>query len=253
MLRSIYNSASVRGIWVLMFEIFTCDDDVKITDFIKFFIKKNWGEEFNVFTMNSCADLLRKIEIEEHMPDILIMDINLGDGNGIQTVKRIQEKHPKLKVIYLTGIINYATAIFETNPSYFLLKPINEGDLLEAINKVSREIENDKADSFVIKTNGSEVVLFRKDVTYVESRGRKLVFVMADGKRIEFYEKMDDVQKLLGASFVRSHKSFLINMKYIVERTNKEFYLSNGIVLPISKSNLKEAKIRFVSYLGEAQ
>lgn len=234
-----------------MLEIFVCDDDTNITEFLKFFIMKHFGDNYKVLTMNRCQELIGMVELNERIPDILIMDINLKDGNGIETVKRLQKDHPKLKVIYLTGIINYATAIFETNPAYFLLKPIKENNLIDAITKVSQEIEFDKSDSIVIKTNGSEIILFRRDIMYVESQGRKLVIYLADGKKIEIYEKMDTIHEQLGGSFIRSHKSFLINMKYITERTNKEFYLSDGKVLPISKPNLKEAKIKFISYLGE--
>lgn len=234
-----------------MFEIFVCDDDINITEFLKFFIMKHFGDDYRVVTMNRCQELIGMIEMNERVPDILIMDINLKDGNGIETVKHLQKIHPKLKVIYLTGIINYATAIFETNPAYFLVKPINENNLSDAITKVSKEIEFEKSDSIVIKTNGSEIILYRKEIMYVESQGRKLVLYMADGKKNEIYEKMDIIQEQLGAAFIRSHKSFLINMKYITERTNKEFYLSDGKVLPISKPNLKDAKIKFISYLGE--
>lgn len=234
-----------------MFEIFVCDDDINITEFLKFFIMKHFGDEYKVVTMNRCQELIGMIEMNERVPDILIMDINLKDGNGIETVKHLQKLHPKLKVIYLTGIINYATAIFETNPAYFLVKPINENNLSDAITKVSKEIEFDKSDSIVVKTNGSEIILYRREIMYVESQGRKLVLYMANGKKSEIYEKMDIIQEQLGASFIRSHKSFLINMKYITERTNKEFYLSDGKVLPISKPNLKDAKIKFISYLGE--
>ena len=234
-----------------MFEIFVCDDDINITEFLKFFIMKHFGDEYKVATMNCCQELVGMIEINERIPDILVMDINLKDGNGIETVKHLQKLHPKIKVIYLTGIINYATAIFETNPAYFLVKPINEDHLMEAIAKVSKEIEFDKSDSIVVRTNGSEIILYRREIMYVESHGRKLVLHMSDGKKNEIYEKMDVLQEQLGASFVRSHKSFLINMKFISERTNKEFYLSDGRVLPISKPNLKDAKIKFISYLGE--
>lgn len=234
-----------------MLEIFACDDDINITEFLKFFIMKHFGDEFKVVTMNCCRELIGMIEINQRVPDILIMDINLKDGNGIETVRHLQQIHPNLRVIYLTGIINYATAIFETNPAYFLVKPINENHLIDAIEKVSKGIEHEKSDAIVVKTNGSEIILYRKDIVYVESQGRKLVLHMSDGKKNEIYEKMDIMQAHLGVSFVRSHKSYLINMKYIVERTNKEFYLSDGRVLPISKPNLKEAKIKFVSYLGE--
>ncbi len=236
-----------------MIEIFVCDDDINITEFLKFFIMKHCGDKYKVVTMNRCQELIKMIDMQDRVPDILIMDINLKDGNGIDTVKHLQENHPKLKVIYLTGVINYATAIFETNPAYFLVKPINENNLSDAITKVSKEIEFDKSDSIVVKTNGSEIILYRREIMYVESQGRKLVLYMSDGRKSEIYEKMDAIQKQLGTAFVRSHKSFLINMKYIVERTNKEFYLSDGKVLPISKSNLKDAKIKFISYLGEEQ
>ncbi len=236
-----------------MFDIFVCDDDINITNFIKFFIMKHFGDSYKVVTMNSSQELIGMVEMNERVPDILIMDIVLKDGNGIETVKYLQKHHPKLKVIYLTGIINYATSIFETNPAYFLVKPINENSMIDAIKKVSQEIEFEKSDSIVIKTNGSEIILYRKEIMYVESQGRKLEIFMADGNRIEIYEKMDILQTRLGRAFIRSHKSFLINMKYINERTNKEFYLSNGKVLPISKPNLKAAKLKFISYLGECQ
>ena len=234
-----------------MFEIFVCDDDINITEFLKFFIMKHFGDDYKVVAMNSCQELIGMIEMNERIPDILIMDINLKDGNGIETVKYLQKLHPKLKVIYLTGIINYATVIFETNPAYFIVKPINENNLSAAIAKVSKDLEYDKADSIVIRTNGSEFILYRRDIMYVESRGRKLALYMVDGQKNEIYEKMDTIQEQLGAAFVRSHKSFLINMKYIAERTNQEFYLSDGKALPISKPNLKAAKIKFISYLGE--
>lgn len=236
-----------------MLEIFVCDDDSNITEFLKFFIMKHFGDSYKVITMNRCGELIGMIEMNEHVPDLLIMDINLKDGNGIDTVKRLQAYCPKLKVIYLTGVINYATKIFETNPAYFLLKPINENELCDAITKVSGEIEADRADSLVIRTNGSELILYRKDIMYLESNGRKIMLHMADGRKNEIYEKMDVIQQQLGSTFIRSHKSFLINMKYITERTNKEFYLLDGSVLPISKPNLRDAKIKFISYLGEEQ
>ncbi len=235
-----------------MLEIFVCDDDVRVTEYIKSFILKSFNYNCKVITVNRCRELISIVEIDERVPDILIMDINLADGNGIETVKRLQNQHSGLRVIYLTGVIDYATEIFESRPSYFLLKPIDDSHLFDALSKVSRELEYDRADSVVIKTNGSESVIHRRDIMYVESKGRKLTLYMQNGKKNEIYEKMDVLQQRLGASFVRSHKSFLINMKYITERTNKEFYLSDGKVIPISKSNLKEVKIKFISYLGEA-
>ena len=235
-----------------MIEIFLCDDDRSITDYLHFFIMKHYNGEMQATSFNRCADLFGMIEINGRIPDILIMDVNLKDGNGIQTVKRIQAAHPGIKVIYLTGILQYATEIFQTDPIYFLTKPINENKLADAIEKAKKALESDRSDSMVIKTNGSEVLIYRKEIVFVESRGRKLIFYMNNGDELCVYEKMDVMQNQLGFNFVRSHKSFLINMKYIVERNNQEFSLADGRVLPISKPNLREAKMRFISYLGDS-
>lgn len=234
-----------------MIDIFVCDDDENITEFLRFFIMKHFGTDYRVLTMHRCKELIGMIELNERIPDILIMDINLRDGNGIETVKEIQRLYPNIRVIYLTGIINYATSIFETNPAYFLVKPINENKLSEAIKKVTKEVKQDRMDSVLIKTNGSEMLIFIRDIMYIKSEGRKLILYMRNDEQIEFYEKMDSMQTQLGSCFIRSHKSFLVNMKYIVERTNKEFFLANGRAIPISKPNLKEAKVKFISYLGE--
>ena len=78
-------------------------------------------------------------------------------------------------------------------------------------------------------------------------------FHLNNGEKKEVYTKIDDMQKELGKTFVRSHKSFLINMQYITERTNNEFFLMDGSTVPISKPNLKEAKTKFISYLGELE
>ena len=234
-----------------MLELIACDDDSTITDFISFFVMKNFKGLYNVATVNSCHELIGMVEIKNHVPDALIMDINLKDGNGIETVQYLQRHYPGIKVIYLTGNIQYATEIFKTNPAYFLVKPIRENELIDAISKVTREIETTKADMVFVRTGGSEIVLDRKKIMYLESCGRKLVLVMEHGERYEIYEKIDNIQERLGGTFVRSHKSYLINMRYIVERTNYGFCLSDGTHLPISKANLKDAKFRFIAYLGE--
>ena len=54
---------------------------------------KHFGDEYKVVTMNRCQELIGMIEMNERVPDILIMDINLKDGNGIETVKHLQKLH----------------------------------------------------------------------------------------------------------------------------------------------------------------
>lgn len=236
-----------------MFEIFLCDDNEVITEYLKFFIIKNFGDDFNFSILGSCRELYSKIEINCDIPDIIITDINLGDGNAIEVIKLIQESYPQIKIIYLTGYMPYAVDIFETNPSYFLTKPINENKLHDAMVKVMQKIGREHDDVIVIKSNSVDTVLFKKNIVYVESMGRKLIFHVAEKEPIEIYEKMDIVQANLDNRFLRIHKSYLVNMRYISERSNNSVILFTGETLPISKANLKDVKMKFITYLGDPQ
>lgn len=236
-----------------MLDVFICDEDTGVTEYLKNLLLDNADDNIRVVTKHNSAELLAMIEINERIPDVLVMDIRLEKNNGIETVKLLQRLYPKIKVIYITGFVKYATAIFETEPSGFLLKPIKDTEFLQITKKVFDRVRDEKKNSILIKRNGSEVRLYRSDIVYAESHGRQVFIHNASGGIDVIYEKIDDLHKQLGASFVRSHKSYLINMKYIVRRINKEFYLSNGIVLPISKPNLKEATSRFIAFLGDIE
>ncbi len=236
-----------------MTEFCLCDDNEEITDYISSFIRKNFGDEASVSKVHTCKEVYGKIMINRDVPDVLFMDVNLGDGNGIETVKEIQKEYPMLKVIYLTGYIGYATNIFETNPSYFLTKPIEDEKLMAALRKVIGRVDADKKDSVILKSNGTETAVPKKDIIYIESGGRKLTIHAEGGRDFVIYEKMDDMQNSLDSRFLRCHKSFLVNMKYIAERTNKTINLVTGEALPISKANLKDVKMKFISYLGDSQ
>lgn len=73
--------------------------------------------------------------------DLAIMDISIGEDNGVQIIKSIHEKYPHIKVIYLTSYIKYAEDVFETNPVYFLVKPIKDERLFAAIDRAITQIK----------------------------------------------------------------------------------------------------------------
>ncbi len=233
-----------------MLDVFICDKDINVTALLRNLIQKS-TDDVRIVIKNSSMELLRFIEINDRIPDVLIMDIGNEESNSIDVVKSLQKIHPWIRVIYITDFICFATAIFETEPSYFLTKPLQETEMLRAIEKVFNRAKAEKKNSVLIKRNGAEIRLYHNDILYAESHGRQIFIHSIDGGIDVIYEKIDILHNQLGASFVRSHKSFLINMKYIKKRINKEFFLTNGIVLPISKPNLKEASSRFVAYCGD--
>ena len=75
------------------------------------------------------------VNIEKQQPDILLLDINLPDINGIDLTKTILEKHPKIKIIALTNYedVSFVKRMLDFGASGYLLKNVHKDELVEAI------------------------------------------------------------------------------------------------------------------------
>lgn len=71
--------------------------------------------------------------------DIFITDIDLGEGNpsGIELVRRYFPAGSPTKVIYISGHVEFCTSVYQTEHTYFLLKPINQSDFDAALDKAA--------------------------------------------------------------------------------------------------------------------
>lgn len=87
-----------------------------------------------------------------------------------------------------------------------------------------------------------------RDVYYVESRLHKLCFVREE-ENLYIYAKLSQVETILEQyGFVRTHQSYLVNMKFIEKISNYLLYLSNGDRIPVVKSRYATVKDKFLRY-----
>lgn len=189
------------------------------------------------------SKLLRKKQ-----PDILFLDIMLGDGTGFD----ILEIHPNLtsKVIFVTASDEYAIKAFKFAAIDYVLKPYSTDDLTNAIEKAKLQIIPNKEQLTVLQESISHpnqrpkkislhssdkiIVVNLDDIMHCKSDNNYTEFYMTDhqkilvGKTLKYFS---DILKEYG--FIRVHQSHLINLQYV-----KEFIKSDGgyIVLQNNKT-----------------
>ena len=91
-------------------------------------------------------------------------------------------------------------------------------------------------------------------IRYIESNMHKLIFNVLGKKQAQYrlYGKLDDIEpELLKYDFLRVHKSFLVNSKYIVEIVNYKAYLNDGVALPIPRERYQKVKERYYEIKGD--
>ena len=195
------------------------------------------------------------IHIEQHQPDILLLDINLkGNIDGIETAQIMQKTH-NIPIIYLTG--NADEAHFNraktTNPFAFISKPFKKLDLERAIeltvNRIKSKSHINKplteksipfilSDSIFVRHSEKMVRVDIKDILYIEAE-RNYCRIYSKIKEYLLVMTLKDlVEKLPKQHFIRVHRSFIINLSQIDEVATSHIVIAKKAI-PVSKS-LKE-------------
>ncbi len=219
---------------------------------------KNHDYQYRVDTFSSGIDFLQSNENIENF-DIIFLDINMDELDGIETAKKIRESGSQAYVVFVTAFITYALEGYKVDAIRFLLKDSDslEASIEECLDCIILKMnykENREAFAFL----EGEKTLSPDEIVYIESNLHKSTFYLAEKnmKRYSMYEKLDVLyQRLCCYGFCRIHKSFLVNLKYVQEMERYSVKLKENIChtshLNVSQSRYNNAKEQFIFYQGE--
>lgn len=193
--------------------------------------------------------------LSTYTPDILFLDVELGDGTGMDLLNQLQ--NPSFKVIFITAHDKYAVNAFRHSALDFLLKPINPEDLVSAVQKTKEAISNQNIISqlsvlkdylnpiaqnehkVVLKDNQSIYFVKVNDIIRCESETSYTTFYLTTGEEIVISKKLKEFDELLEPhGFLRVHQSHLVNIKKIKRFDKQEggfIILENNDTIPVSQ------------------
>lgn len=184
--------------------------------------------------------------IEAEKPDIAILDIQLsGKKTGIDLARKIKENY-NFPFIFLTSnsddlTINLAK---EVMPPAYLIKPFSKEELFSSIeialhnfsNKVG-DIKNENLiikDSIFIKEKGFYTKICFKDILYLKSAHVYIEMILTDNQKHLIRTSLNEILNNLNTNFVRVHRGFIINTKYLTQ-INQNFIKLKNIEIPVGK------------------
>lgn len=172
-----------------------------------------------------------EIVIRKHKPDLVLLDIQLGDGSGFDLLEKFDPA--PFRVIFITAFDRFAIKAFRFNALDYLLKPIDPDELCQAASKASAVLqkdfnlqlenlkhflrtENKNNGKIIVKTHDNIYLLSVQDILYCESDSNYTRFNLTGGKQLMVSATLKDYEDMLAESgFFRLHKSFLVNMRYV--------------------------------------
>ena len=88
-------------------------------------------------------------------------------------------------------------------------------------------------------------------IMYCEVQGRKVYIHQSDGTVIDYYDRMDGLEKRLDGRFFRCHRSYLVNLEYVRGCSAGEVRLSQGGGIPVSRLRERDLTQALLRYMKE--
>lgn len=239
-------------------KIAICDDSKKDLEAIYQIVSKYYTNKKIKVTIDKFDNpriLLNNIFLDDKSKyDLFILDI-IMQQNGVDVAKKIVKSYPNAVIIFQTSSPEFAVDAFRIHAFDYILKPLKISQIHECLDRANETIKNQKKTIFQIKSSDlSLVTIDTKDVLYIESNDRRLLFHLKNNNcistttlRTKFLESIPFDYK--EENFLECHNSFLINMNYIKTIKNNEFIMIDDSSIPISKRLYKEAKDTYIKYL----
>jgi len=205
-------------------------------------------DKFNVTVFSDGTVLLNEHKKEPF--DIVFLDIDMPDITGFEIAEKLNQDKETF-IIFITSHDEFVYSSIKFQPFRFIRKSHLDQELSEAVSS-STEAYNKKimGKRYSFQTPKGEVFLDLKKVTYIEIYGHWLKISMDDGNKVECYGSLSELEENLSPfDFVRVHKSYLVNCRYIYSLQTRQVVLDDKTVIPLSRYKAENVRARYKKYL----
>lgn len=243
------------------------EDEAASVNIIRRLTSQFNGDIEIVATASNVKDAV--LEISRHDPDILFLDIELGDGLGFEILEQLPQL--KAKVIFITAYEHYALKAIKVHAFEYLLKPLMPEELFGVLHKVLKDIgdkqqgpdarslltylREDAVKRIAVPSRNGLHYYLIDTIVYVEGEGSYTRLYLSGSKEVIITRRIKDfADRLADKGFLRVHKSYLVNLNHITELHKDDggyLLMSNGRQVPIRTRHREEIMelIRRSSYV----
>lgn len=182
--------------------------------------------------------------------DIVFLDIEMNKVSGIELSNIIREKNKIVDIVFVTGIFKYALHGYKVGALQYLLKPVKKTDLYECLDNALDRIKGKYVENryITLETAKNNIKIDYDTIEYCIMFS-PYIDIHTNTGTITLRKKIGDVERILPKeSFIRCHRSYLVNIKYIKSITKDYVVLENGVNIPISRGKYKETNEAFINY-----
>lgn len=175
--------------------------------------------------------------------------------NGIELAKRMQKNNPDTVFIFITAYDEFALEATKILLSGFLVKPLNQYDFKDALDRAIRQVNGCrvvKMNHKIIKFQKDKIALKERNVIRIEKvPNSHEVEIYTTEKELRAYDSIRNIEKRISDNLVKVNQSVIVNIGFIFNMESNTVYMQDGTSYTISLRNIKKVKKAYEEYIAK--
>ena len=169
---------------------------------------------------------------EEKDFDILLLDIEMGQMDGVSMAKTIRKDNESIQIIFITGYSDYIADGYDVAALHYLIKPVKKQQLFGVLDRAAERLKKNEKELLLKSVDGTLVMPVR-EIRYLEVQQN---YVTVHGRQsVTVKRTLGDFEKELDERFFRLGRSYIVNLTCIRRITKTEVMLSDGSTIPLPR------------------
>lgn len=232
-----------------MIKIAVCDDEGVVLSELRNKIESYMDHTNFLCQIFEFLNAERLLKSQESF-DIVFLDIQMDGMTGMEAAKKLRQKGSESFFVFVTVLKEYVYDAFTVEASDYLLKPIENERFISTMNRILGYIGDREKNELLIQQESWCKSIRFADILYCEAINRK-IFVHTKQGVINYYFKIEELEKQLGSCFFRCHRSYLVNLKYVCGYENGMAELENGENILVSRLRQQDFKKAVLYFMKE--
>ena len=187
------------------------------------------------FEFSSGETLLRWYDRHAGELDVVFLDIELHELDGMETARRLRAADAGLQLVFVTGYADHVFDGYSVGALGYLMKPPKQEQLEAVLDRAQAALVRELDRAYVCRSGDTHYRIPIANILYFVS-DRRQVTCVTEGREYTFYGKLDAVAQEVGAAFVRVHQRYLVRAGAVDRLEGGEVVLRTGERLPVSRS-----------------
>lgn len=228
--------------------VLICDDDPFVLDKLLVISQKALHSCWNaVYLCVTSPASLTNLTDEIH---IAVLDIALGQENGIMLARRLLDQHPDCRIVFVSGYPQYVSDVYDVPHLGMVLKDQLELQLPKFLLRAAESIQACREQTLSVPANRSILRLNLSGVLYLERKEHTTFVYLVSGQEIRTRKKLGELlSQPCCVSLCRCHVSYAVNLRHVTDIQGRNFILTSGERVPISRVYMQNARTAYYGFV----